>query len=113
MCTTERAGGLARRHHWPPTAEVITAWRNFVLRGHDIGRTYALELIDHVDVHRERLVITPKECCRRKELAMLAAIARGTRRIPKEKRELLRARVFSHYRGLVLREQDSNLRPFG
>jgi hypothetical protein len=74
-CTPERAERLARRHHWPPTGEVITAWRNFILRDPDIGRTYALHLIDHVDVHRERVVITPKECGGRKEFAMLAAIA--------------------------------------
>src|SRR5690606_34535043 len=60
VCTPERAERLARRHHWPPTAEVITAWRNFILRDHDIGRTYALHLSDHVDVHRERVVIVPR-----------------------------------------------------
>ena len=75
VCTSERAGMLARRHHWPPTAEVIAAWRNFILRDHDIGRTYALQLIDHLDVHRERVVITPKQPGGRKEFAMLAAIA--------------------------------------
>ncbi len=67
-------GRLARRHTWPPTAEVIAAWQNFILLDHDIGRTYALPLIDHVDVHRDRLVITPKEPGGRKKLAMLAAI---------------------------------------
>jgi hypothetical protein len=75
VCTAERAGRLARRHHWPPTAEVITAWRNFILRDHDIGRTYALHLIDHVDMHRERVVIVPKVAGGRKDLAMLAATA--------------------------------------
>lgn len=75
VCTPERARKLAHRHDWPPTAEVITAWRNFILRDPDIGRTYALHLIDLVDVHRERVVITPMESCGRKELAMLAAIA--------------------------------------
>lgn len=75
VCTPERAGRLARRHHWPPTAEVVAAWQNFILRDHDVGRTYALQLIAHVDVHGERLVITPKEPGGRKELAMLAAIA--------------------------------------
>ena len=75
VCTPERAQRLARRHHWPPTTEVIAAWRNFILRDHAIGRTYALQLLDHVDVHGERLVITPKEPGGRKELAMLAAIA--------------------------------------
>jgi hypothetical protein len=74
-CTVERAQRLARRHHWPPTAEVITAWRNFLVRDHDIARAYALHLIDHVDVHGERLVITQKEPGGRKEFAMLAAIA--------------------------------------
>jgi hypothetical protein len=74
-CTPERTQRLSRRHHWPPTGEVITAWRNVILRDPDIGRTYALHLIDLVDVHRERIVITPKECGGRKEFAMLAAIA--------------------------------------
>lgn len=69
----ERAGRLARRHQWPPTSEVITAWRNFILRDHDIGRTYALQLIGHVDVHAERVVIVPKVAGGRKDLAMLAA----------------------------------------
>lgn len=75
VCTPERAGRLALRHEGAPIAEVITAWRNFILRDHDLGRTYALRLIDHVDVQGERLVITPKEPGGRKELAMLAAIA--------------------------------------
>jgi DNA invertase Pin-like site-specific DNA recombinase len=75
VCTPERAGRLARRHQWPPAAEVIAAWRNFILRDHDIGRTYALQLIAHVDVHGERLVITPKEPGGRKKFAMLAATA--------------------------------------
>jgi site-specific DNA recombinase len=73
VCTPERAGRLARGHQWPPIAEVITAWRNFILRDHDIGRTYALHLIDHVDVHGERVVIVPKVAGGRKDLAMLAA----------------------------------------
>ena len=51
VCLPERAGRLARRHQWPPTAEVIAAWRNFILRDHDIARTYAFHLIDHVDVY--------------------------------------------------------------
>jgi hypothetical protein len=72
-CTPKRAGRLARRHHWPPTAEVIAGWRNFILRDHAIGRTYALQLIDHVDVHRERVVIVPKVAGGRKDLAMLTA----------------------------------------
>jgi len=71
----ERAGRLARRHQWPPTAEVIAVWRNFILRDHDIGRTYALQLIDHVDMHGEQVVIVPKVVGGRKDLAMLAAIA--------------------------------------
>ena len=75
VCSPERAGMLAHRHRWPPTAEVITAWRNFILRGHDIGRTHALHLIDHVDVHGERLLITPKKPGGRRDVAMLAAIA--------------------------------------
>jgi hypothetical protein len=54
-------------------AEVITAWRNFLLRDHDIGRTYALQLIAHVEVHGEHLVIVPKVAGGRKDLAMLAA----------------------------------------
>ena len=60
-CTPERAERLARGYKWPPTAQVITASRNFILRDHDIGRTYALQLIAHVEVHGERLVITAKE----------------------------------------------------
>lgn len=52
----------------------VTAWRNFILRDHDVGRTYALHLIDHVDVHGERIVITPKEPGGRKERTMLAAL---------------------------------------
>lgn len=75
VCLPERAGRLARRHQWPPTAEVIAAWRNFILRDHDIVRTYAFHLIDHVDVHGDRLVITTKEPGGRKECAMLAALA--------------------------------------
>ena len=75
VCTPERAGRLALRHKGAPITEVIAAWRNFILRDHDVGRTYALQLIDHVDVQGERLVITPKEPGGRKELAMLAAIA--------------------------------------
>jgi hypothetical protein len=50
------------------------AW-NFILHDHEIGRTYALHLIDHVDVHGERLVIVPKVAGGRKELATLAARA--------------------------------------
>jgi DNA invertase Pin-like site-specific DNA recombinase len=73
VCTPERAQRLARRHQWPPTAEVIAAWRNFIVRDHDIGRTYALQLINHVDVHRERVVIVPKVAGGRKDLAMTAA----------------------------------------
>jgi site-specific DNA recombinase len=75
VCTPERAGRLARRHKWPLIAEVISAWRNLILRDHDIGRTYALHLIDHVDVHGEHVVITRKEPGGRNEFAMLAAIA--------------------------------------
>ena len=74
-CTSERAERLAHRHKWPPTAQVITAWRNFILRDHDIGRAYALQLIAHVEVHGERLVIIPKEPGGRKEIAMCAALA--------------------------------------
>lgn len=73
VCTPDRAGRLAQRHDGSPTAEVITAWRNFILRDHDIGRTYALHLIDHVNVHGERVVIVPKVGGGRKDLAMLAA----------------------------------------
>jgi site-specific DNA recombinase len=73
VCTPERAGRLAHRHGWPPSTEVITAWRNFLLRDHDIGRTYALHLIDHVDVRGERIVIVPKVAGGRKDLARLAA----------------------------------------
>lgn len=74
-CTPARASLLARRHKWPPTTEVITAWRNFILRDHDIARTYALQLIDHVDVHGERIAITPKAPGGRKELASQPATA--------------------------------------
>lgn len=73
-CTPERVERLARRHDWPPTSEIVTAWRNFILRDHDIGRTYALQLIKHVDVHGERVVITPKEPGGRKDFAMVAAL---------------------------------------
>lgn len=51
-----------------------TAWRSFVLEGHDIGRTYALHLIERVDVYGERAVINPKEPVGRKALAMVAAL---------------------------------------
>jgi len=54
-CAPERTRRLARRHHWPQTAEVVTAWRNFILRDHDIGRTYALHLIERIDVYGERI----------------------------------------------------------
>lgn len=75
-CTPERADRLARRRHWPPTTEVMNAWRNVILRDHDIGRTYALHLIDHVEVHGERIIATPKEPAAggRTELPMVAAI---------------------------------------
>jgi len=73
VCLPERAGSLAGRHHRPPTSEVIAAWRNFILRDPGIGRTYARHLIDHVDVHRERVVIVPKVAGGRKDLAMLGA----------------------------------------
>lgn len=73
-CTLERVQRLARRHDWPPTTEVVTAWRNFILRDHDIGRTYALHLIERIEVHGERIAITPKELGGRKELAMVAAL---------------------------------------
>ncbi len=69
VCTPERAEHLARRHNWPPTAEVVNAWCNFILRDHDVGRTYALQLIARIEVHGERIVITPKEPGGRKELA--------------------------------------------
>ena len=52
-----------------------SSWRNFILRDHDIGRTYALQMIDHGDVHREHIVITPKGPGGRKECTMLAATA--------------------------------------
>lgn len=68
-CTPERVERLARRHKWPPTTEVIIAWRNFILKDHEVARTYALHLIEYVEVHRERIVITPKEPGGRKELA--------------------------------------------
>ncbi len=73
-CTPERMERLARWHDWPPTTEVVTAWRNFILKDHDVGRTYALHLIEHVDVQGERIVITPKEPGGRKALAMVAAL---------------------------------------
>ncbi|WP_158619477.1 zinc ribbon domain-containing protein [Corallococcus sp. AB011P] len=38
VCTPERAAQLARRHNWPLTAEVVNAWRNFILRGLDADR---------------------------------------------------------------------------
>lgn len=62
---------LARRS----VSSAITAWRNFILCDHDIGRTYALQLIDRVDVHAEGVVSTPKEHRGRKYFAMLAATA--------------------------------------
>ena len=71
----ERAQKLGRRHPWPPTAEVITAWRNFILHEPNIGRTYALHLVDHVNLHRAHTVIAPKEPGGRKAVAMLASIA--------------------------------------
>ncbi|MCL2726081.1 MAG: recombinase family protein [Polyangiaceae bacterium] len=70
VCTPERAKRLARRHNWPPTGEVLNAWRNFILRDHDIGRTYALHLIERIHVHGERIVISPKEPCGRRKLEM-------------------------------------------
>jgi hypothetical protein len=42
-------------------------------RDHDIGRAYALHIIDHVDVHGERIVIVLKVAGGRKDLAMLGA----------------------------------------
>lgn len=69
VCTPERAEQLARRHNWPPTAEVVNAWRNFILRDQDVGRTYVLQLIARIEVHGERIVITPKEPGGRQELA--------------------------------------------
>lgn len=69
-CTPERVERLARRHKWPPTAEVITAWRNFIMNDHEVARTYALHLIEHVDVHGERIVITPKEPGGKKEVTV-------------------------------------------
>ncbi len=74
-CARERVEQLAKRRIWPPFEEVAIAWRNFILNDHDIGRTYALQLIDHVDVYGDRVAITPKKAGGRKELAMLAAIA--------------------------------------
>lgn len=75
VCTPERAQRLARRGDRSPTAEVVTAWRNFILHDYDIGRSYALHLIDHVDVHRERIVIVPKELGGRKALAIDATLS--------------------------------------
>ena len=49
----------------------MNAWRNFILCDHDIGRTYALHLIERIDVHSDRIVITPKDAGGRKEIAML------------------------------------------
>jgi DNA invertase Pin-like site-specific DNA recombinase len=72
VCTPERAAHLVARHAWPPTTEVVRAWRNVILADHDIGRTYALHLIDHVDVHGERVVIVPKAAVGRKKFAVPA-----------------------------------------
>jgi hypothetical protein len=58
-----------RRHEWPPTDEVVNAWRNFILCDHDVGRTYALHLIQRIEVHGERIVSTPKEPGGTKDLA--------------------------------------------
>lgn len=112
-CTPERTQRLARRHIWPPTTEVMNAWRNFILRDADIGRTYALHLIEHVVVHGERIVITRKSPVEERRAFQSSRRGENRRRKQKEKREVLRPRVFSHYRELKLRLLDSNQRPGG
>lgn len=61
-CTAERAKRLARRHHWPPPAEVVAAWCSIsprerashplpsALRFHAIARGSAMECGALVDV---------------------------------------------------------------
>ena len=58
-----------------PTTEVVRAWRNLILADHDIGRTYALHLFDHVEVRGERVVIVPKGAGGRKDVTVSAPLA--------------------------------------
>ena len=60
VCTEERARHLARSHGWP-AERVLPAWRALITADCDIGRGYALHLIERIDVFGEHLVVTPKD----------------------------------------------------
>jgi len=59
VCTAERAELLVRRDGWSIEA-VLEAWRALITCDAEIGRTYALHLLDRIEVHGERIIVTPK-----------------------------------------------------
>ena len=62
VCTEDRAG-MASRRSWPHEGG-LEAWRTLV-RSEEIGRAYALRLIERIDVHGERIIVMPKSCGRK------------------------------------------------
>jgi DNA invertase Pin-like site-specific DNA recombinase len=59
VCSAKRAERLARRRSWSVDA-VLQAWRALVAGDAEIGRAYALHLVERIEVHRESIVVTPK-----------------------------------------------------
>lgn len=58
VCTDVRARLIASRHGWP-LEKVLEAWRQLV-GTHEVGRAYVLHLIERIEVHGERIVVTPR-----------------------------------------------------
>jgi site-specific DNA recombinase len=70
VCTSERARGLVESFGWP-AERVLEAWRALLTCDSEVGRTYALHLIERVEVHGERVLVVPKACGRNEETSLL------------------------------------------
>jgi hypothetical protein len=62
--------GLVESFGWP-AERVLEAWRALLTCASEVGRAYALHLIDRVEVHGERVLVTPKACGRNEEPSLL------------------------------------------
>jgi hypothetical protein len=50
---------------------VLEAWHALLTCDAEVGRTYALHLIERVEVHGERVLVAPKACGRNEEPSLL------------------------------------------
>ena len=63
VCTPSRVAALAKvvRGEELTLSELANAWRGLITADHDVGRAYALHLIERIELHDEKAVIIGKQ----------------------------------------------------